>query len=153
MKIKYILELAVSLWLAAAAQAGDLVSGPRLFEYLPSDGVIRTQGWTNKTGQIVYITKLDVYVYGANYNPGGLVFGAVSRNSDYGLMAYWSWVVNDDTFPNGPQGSEVREDFRPDYFAIVPGDGITMQAYSRGFGGPAYQSFVSGYFWYTLNVP
>ena len=145
------LTVLVLICSAFMLKAGDLICGPQLFEYLPSDGQVRSQSWVNSTGNTVYVVRVSVYVYGANYSPGGTVFGAVSRNSDYNLLTYWSWVLNDDTEPHGPQGSEVSENFRPDYITIAPGDGLTIQSYSAGFGGPAYRSFVSGYFWYSFN--
>jgi hypothetical protein len=149
MKLKITLIALLALAGALHAGAGDLICGPQLIESLPSDGQVRSVGWVNDTGKTVYVVKLEVYVYNATYNPGGNLFGAVSRNSDDNLLTYWSWVLTEDTEPHGPQGNEVVENFRPDYVTIKPGDGITLQAYSIGFGGPTNQALVSGYFWYT----
>jgi hypothetical protein len=121
---------------------------------IPSDGANHQAVYTNNTGQILYIRQSRVYLFpggtsgGAGAIVGGLS-GSILRGSDSSNLTYWAWDVNNNTVGSGPHGDVVAEDFGSNWFELDPGDTLTMNCYSTGFGGAA--SSASVWLWYTAT--
>lgn len=144
----------LALWVflvATSAFGGNLIqTTPFPSKPVPSDGQDHPRPWVNPTGKTIYIVRSRLFLYGGgSYNVFGSLSGFVTRNSDGSILTYWTWPVSDDTIATGPQGNQVSDDFRPDYFQLNAGETLTLHVFSGGFGG--LSSSVAGWIWYSLT--
>ncbi len=118
----------------AIAAAGELHwIAPFPSRDVPATNFLYGYTWANTTGQVMYVDRYQVFTYGGNW-------GYLMRQSDSAILSYW--VRGQDE----PQPSP--ETFRPDYFVINPGDGLTLRIACTGYdGGTA--AHVGVYLWYT----
>jgi hypothetical protein len=138
-----LLTIAASLLLAVSSFAGELSVASLSCPIFNANGDVHQAKWVNTTGLPVYVKHVQIFT---GICAGGMADypTSISRTSDGMLIAFVGLDHYEDSA--GDHNNHVI-DFGDDWITIVPGDGVTLRTFAKGYQKVAPYQYELNYNW------